>query len=113
MPRRRDFLRYSGGVVAAGLAGVITGASVLAPARAGAAVTPQGATPAAAGPEGHPDPPPAAPLAVRGPYVSTWLPATVSPATWQEFWQGHTTAMGGIPASMASPTCSWAMRESF
>jgi hypothetical protein len=98
MPRRRDFLRYSGGVVAAGgLAGLITGAGVLAPARAGAAVTPQGATPAAAGNlKATPIRPPAAPLAVRGPYVSTWLPATVSPATWQEFWQGHTTAMAGI-----------------
>ena len=62
-----------------------------------AAVIPQGATAAAAGNLGAtPIRPPAAPLAVRGPYVSTWLPATVSPATWQEFWQGHTTAMGGI-----------------
>jgi hypothetical protein len=98
MPRRRDFLRYSGGVVAAGgLAGVVTGVGGLAPPRADAAVTPQGATAAAAGNLGAtPIRPPAAPLAVRGPYVSTWLPATVSPATWQEFWQGHTTAMGGI-----------------
>ena len=98
MPRRRDFLRYSGGVVAAGgLAGVVTGVGGLAPPRADAAVVPQGATAAAAGNLGAtPIRPPAAPLAVRGPYVSTWLPATVSPATWQEFWQGHTTAMGGI-----------------
>jgi Domain of unknown function (DUF5127)/Domain of unknown function (DUF4965)/Domain of unknown function (DUF1793) len=33
---------------------------------------------------------------VRGPYLSTWLPATVLPGTWQQFWSGHTTAMGGI-----------------
>ena len=98
MPRRRDFLRYSGGVaVAGGLAGVITGVGGPAPARADAAVIPQGATAAAAGNlAATPIRPPAAPLAVRGPYVSTWLPATVSPGTWQEFWQGHTTAMGGI-----------------
>jgi hypothetical protein len=36
------------------------------------------------------------PLAVRGPYLSTWLPATTLPGTWQQFWTGHTTAMGGI-----------------
>ncbi len=98
MPRRRDFLRYSGGVVAAGgLAGIVTGVGGLVSPRADAAVVPQGATAAAAGNLGAtPIRPPAAPLAVRGPYVSTWLPATVSPATWQEFWQGHTTAMGGI-----------------
>ena len=97
MPRRRDFLRYSGGVAAAGgLAGVITGAGALTPARAGAAVTAQGTTAAAGNLAATPIRPPAAPLAVRGPYLSTWLPATVSPATWQEFWQGHTTAMAGI-----------------
>ena len=98
MPRRRDFLRYSGGVVAAGgLAGIVTGVGGLVSPRADAAVVPQGATAAAAGNlAATPIRPPAAPLAVRGPYVSTWLPATVSPATWQEFWQGHTTAMGGI-----------------
>ena len=33
---------------------------------------------------------------MRGPYLSTWLPATTLPGTWQQFWRGHTTAMGGI-----------------
>jgi hypothetical protein len=33
---------------------------------------------------------------VRGPHLSTWLPATTLPGTWQQFWQGHTTAMGSI-----------------
>jgi len=97
-PGRRDFLRFSGGIAAVGgLAGTITGTGVLAPASAGAAVTPHGDTAAATGNlAATPIRPPAAPLAVRGPYLSTWLPATVSPGTWQEFWQGHTTAMGGI-----------------
>ena len=28
--------------------------------------------------------------------MSTWLPSTALPGTWQQFWQGHTTAMGGL-----------------
>jgi hypothetical protein len=102
--RRRDFLRYSGGAAAVGgLAGV------LSPGAAGAATSQAGraaATPAATPPGGYaaargtlaatPIRPPAAPLAVRGPYVSTWLPATALPATWPQFWAGHTTAMGGL-----------------
>jgi hypothetical protein len=108
-PRRRDFLRYSGGAAAVGgLAGVFTGAGVLSPATAGAATdrasvagqpaaTPSAGYAAANGTlAATPIRPPAAPLAVRNPYVSTWLPATALPATWPQFWQGHTTAMGGI-----------------
>jgi hypothetical protein len=97
-PGRRDFLRFSGGVAAVGgLAGTIAGTGVLAPASADAAVMSRSDTAAATGSlAATPIRPPAAPLAVRGPYLSTWLPATVSPGTWPEFWQGHTTAMGGI-----------------
>ena len=40
--------------------------------------------------------PPAAPLIVRSPYLSTWQRSTVSPGTWQTFWNGDTTAMAGI-----------------
>jgi hypothetical protein len=96
--RRRDFLKYSGGTAAAGgLAGVLTASGALSPASGDAATTPQPGTAAANGTlAATPIRPPAAPLVVRGPYVSTWLPATASPATWQQFWQGHTTAMGGI-----------------
>jgi hypothetical protein len=102
-PRRRDFLRYSGGAAAA--AGALAGAGLLSPDPARAATTRAGqaaATPSAgyAAADGTlaatPIRPPAPPLAVRNPYVSTWLPATVLPATWPEFWAGHTTAMGGI-----------------
>src|SRR5450755_3003931 len=113
-PRRRDFLRYSGGAVAAGgLAGAITGSGLLTPAAARAATISRTATggPARAGATAAPAAgyaaadgsltatpirPPAAPLAVRGPYVSTWLPSTALPGTWPEFWPGHTTAMGGL-----------------
>src|ERR1700760_2065494 len=101
--RRREFLRWSGGAAAG-----VAGAGLFAPSAAGAATTRAGdtgraaATPAAgyAAADGTlaatPIRPPAAPLAVRSPYVSTWLPATALPATWPEFWPGHTTAMGGI-----------------
>jgi hypothetical protein len=97
-PDRRDFLRYWGGLTAAGgmtAAGVFTGTGLLSPGTAQAAETNEAA--AADGTlAATPIRPPAAPLAVRGPYLSTWLPATALPGTWQEFWQGHTTAMTGI-----------------
>jgi hypothetical protein len=96
-PRRRDFLRYSGGVAAAsGLAGAIAGAGLAAPAAA--ATTTAAVSEAAANGNltATPIQPPAAPLAVRGPYLSTWLPSSTLSGTWQQFWQGHTTAIGGI-----------------
>ncbi len=44
----------------------------------------------------HPIRPPAVPLAVRGPYVSTWLPGTTLPGTWPTFWNGRRTQLAGI-----------------
>jgi len=100
-PRRRDFLRYSGAAAAAG--GLVgTGALRAAPASAGtsvrgaAAESAAGRAPAPAGLAADPIRPPAAPLAVRSPYLSTWLPATTLPGTWQQFWTGHVTAMAGL-----------------
>jgi hypothetical protein len=101
-PRRRDFLRVSGAAVGGGLAG--TGLLAAAgPARAAAgparaaAISPRQEAGQEAGTlAAVPVRAPAAPLAVRCPYLSTWLPATALPATWQQFWQGHTTAIGGI-----------------
>src|ERR1700691_1621123 len=94
--RRRDFLRYSGAAVGGG----IVGAGLLAQAAQPAQAAQVSATTAAVAADGTltatPIRPPAAALAVRGPYLSTWLPATVLPGTWQEFWAGHTTAVGGI-----------------
>lgn len=40
--------------------------------------------------------PPAVPLAVRSPYLSTWMPADSLAGTWPTFWTGHVTAMAGI-----------------
>ncbi len=117
-PRRRDFLRYSGGVAAAG---GLAGSGLLAPAAAqattadasgtsastasastdgaaaeGAAAPSAGFAAASGNLAASPIRPPAAPLAVRGPYLSTWLPSTTLPGTWPQFWTGHITAMGGI-----------------
>src|SRR5580693_8150633 len=110
-PRRRDFLRYSGAVAGGGIIGAGLLAQAAQPAEAaqlGAAGSAAAAGSVASGSvaagsaaadgtlTATPIRPPAAALAVRGPYLSTWLPATALPATWQEFWAGHTTAMGGI-----------------
>jgi Domain of unknown function (DUF5127)/Domain of unknown function (DUF4965)/Domain of unknown function (DUF1793)/Domain of unknown function (DUF4964) len=102
-PDRRHFLRYAGGLTAAGsMVGVFTGAGLLSEQTAQAATTDKATTDKAdeAAADGTlaatPIRPPAAALAVRGPYLSTWLPATALPGTWQQFWQGHTTAMTGI-----------------
>jgi hypothetical protein len=111
-PARRAFLRYSGVAAAAGgVAGAAARAGLRAPARrplperGGAAGPPEAQLTAAFSPAQAPAPagltatpirPPAAPLAVRSPYLSTWLPATTLPGTWQQFWTGHVTAMGGI-----------------
>ncbi|MFI5916202.1 glutaminase domain-containing protein [Dactylosporangium sp. NPDC051541] len=40
--------------------------------------------------------PPATPLAVRSPYLSTWLRADNLPGNWPTFWAGAVTAMTGI-----------------
>jgi len=40
--------------------------------------------------------PPATPLIVRSPYLSTWQPADNLPGTWSSFWTGHITALCGI-----------------
>ncbi|GCE09241.1 glutaminase domain-containing protein [Dictyobacter aurantiacus] len=40
--------------------------------------------------------PPATPLVVRSPYVSTWLAADTLPGTWPTFWTGAIKAMTGM-----------------
>ncbi len=96
---RRDLLRWS---AFAGLSAV--SAAVLPYRSADAQPTGHTATSTAAS-NGEPAPttlnatpirPPAVPLAVRQPYLSVWLPATLLPGTWPQFWQGSTTEMAGI-----------------
>jgi hypothetical protein len=88
---RRRFLQVSGAAAAA-LGGLATARTATASA------TTAGARSAAARPDLKTTPirPPAAPLIVRSPYLSTWQTSTVSPGTWQTFWNGDTTAMAGI-----------------
>ncbi|MGI5241747.1 glutaminase domain-containing protein [Dactylosporangium sp. CA-139066] len=82
-PSRRDVLRLA---ALGGLAGSALGPFALAPSPA-----------AAAGPSTFsPIRPPATPLAVRSPYLSTWLRADNLPGSWPTFWAGAVTAITGI-----------------
>jgi len=94
---RRRFLQVSGAAMAAlggGLATARTAAARATQARPATA----GARSAAAGSSVKTTPirPPATPLIVRSPYLSTWQSSTESAGTWQTFWNGDTTAMAGL-----------------
>lgn len=103
---RRRFLQATGAAAAAGsLAGAIylTTQPQTPPAvpakRTGSIPTPgkdSSTTPIGPRLNAFPIRPPAVPLVVRQPYLSTWLQATAMPGTWQTFWTGHPTAMAGI-----------------
>jgi hypothetical protein len=94
MASRRHLLQL-GTIAGAGLA-----AAPLMPGEAQAA-----AAQSAAGksPVDIPVRPPAVPLAVRSPYLSTWLAADNLPGTWPTFWTGRITAMTGIATIDGSP----------
>ncbi|GAA3303111.1 hypothetical protein GCM10020218_099920 [Dactylosporangium vinaceum] len=77
-PTRRDLFRL------AALGGV-AGSLILTQAQAAHAAT-----------TFSPIRPPATPLAVRSPYLSTWLRADTLPGNWPTFWAGAVTAMTGI-----------------
>jgi hypothetical protein len=47
--------------------------------------------------------PPAVPLVVKSPYLSTWLAADNLAGTWPTFWTGRITAMTGIATIDGSP----------
>jgi glutaminase A-like protein/uncharacterized protein DUF5127/ricin-type beta-trefoil lectin protein/uncharacterized protein DUF4964 len=47
--------------------------------------------------------PPATPLAVRSPYLTTWLAGDTLPGTWPTFWNGHITALCGIARIDGAP----------
>jgi hypothetical protein len=75
-------------------------------AGAGLAAAPLLPTPAeAAGksPVDSPVRPPAVPLVVRSPYLSTWLAADNLPGTWPTFWTGRITAMAGLATIDGTP----------
>ena len=94
---RRQLLLWSGVMTAAAATGGLLGtgtAQAAAPASGPAAA---GATPVApAASTFSPLRPPAVPLAVRSPYLSTWVPADNLAGTWAGFWTGRTTALCGL-----------------
>lgn len=93
-PGRRRFLQLSGVAGAGAVAAAM-------PTTAEAATTsphPAGRTGglSTALPAVNPIRPEAIPLAVRSPYLSTWLETDNLPGTWPSFWTGRITAMAGI-----------------
>jgi Domain of unknown function (DUF5127)/Domain of unknown function (DUF4965)/Domain of unknown function (DUF1793)/Domain of unknown function (DUF4964) len=89
---RRRFLQISGAALAA------LGGGLAVTRTAAARATRAGARSAAARSDLRTTPirPPAVPLIVRSPYLSTWQSSTVSPGTWQTCWNGDITPMAGI-----------------
>ncbi|WP_265934310.1 glutaminase domain-containing protein, partial [Actinacidiphila acididurans] len=93
-PARRDLLLWTGALTAAAATGGLLGAGPAAAAQAAQAGAAGTATPAAS--TFSPLRPPAVPLAVRSPYLSTWVPADNLAGTWSTFWTGHVTALCGL-----------------
>ncbi len=91
---RRDLLRW-GGVAAAGALGVL-GLDGTAAHAAPASVQ-------AVAPTFTPLRPPATPLAVRSPYLTTWLAGDNLAGTWPTFWNGRITALAGIARIDGTP----------
>jgi hypothetical protein len=78
--------------------GAIAGAGLaVAPPAPASAATARAAT------TDSPVRPPAVPLVVRSPYLSTWLAADNLPGTWPTFWTGRITAMTGIATIDGTP----------
>jgi hypothetical protein len=98
-PSRRDLLRWSGfTAVVAGTAWLPAATADAAPHRsvpAGRHTVPAGTF--------SPLRPPATPLAVRSPYLTTWLAGDTLPGTWPTFWNGHVTALCGIARIDGTP----------
>ncbi len=70
---------------------------------AGATLLPDGIAHAATATTFSPLRPPATPLAVRSPYLTTWLAGDTLPGTWPTFWNGHITALCGIARIDGTP----------
>jgi hypothetical protein len=89
---RRRFLQVSGAAAAA-LGGGLATARAARARTAGAAA---GSMAVRSNLTAAPIRPPAVPLIVRSPYLSSWQVSTVSPGTWPTFWNGDTTGLAGI-----------------
>ncbi len=99
-PGRRDLLKWTGALTAAAATGGwFTAGPAAAASPAGLPVSAADATSAAspaAASTFAPLRPPAVPLAVRSPYLSTWVAADNLAGTWSSFWNGHVTALCGL-----------------
>jgi hypothetical protein len=106
---RRRFLKAAG---ATALGSSLTRFGRLG-ARSALAASGTTASPAAAGTSGSvlvggaSVRPPSVPLAVRSPYLSTWLPATVLTSTTTQFWHGDTRGFVGL-VKIDGKLYSWA-----
>ncbi len=111
MVDRRRFLQVSGATMAAAGSAMATAAPASAESHAARALAPRpghgsrpkiaepGAGQAVVSPQNLPATPirpPATPLIVRSPYLSTWQASTVAAGTWETFWDGDVTAIAGI-----------------
>ena len=92
---RRDLLRWVGGAAV-----VAAGASPAAFWSPGVAYA---ASPTATAGTFNPLRPPATPLIVRSPYLTTWQAADNLAGTWASFWNGHITALCGIARIDGTP----------
>ncbi|WP_199512975.1 glutaminase family protein [Nucisporomicrobium flavum] len=101
MASRRRLLQL-GGTAGAGLAlGPVLSSATPAAAASPVAAGASGA--AGAGRRAAAIRPPAVPLAVRSPYLSTWLAADNLPGSWPAFWTGRVTAMTGLATVDGTP----------
>src|SRR5438105_2200089 len=90
-PTRRAFLGWAGAL------GAVAGADLTLP-QAALAAPDRSSPPACSVGSSVFDPirPPATPLAVRSPYLNTWMAADSIVGVWPTFWTGRVTAMTGI-----------------
>jgi Domain of unknown function (DUF5127)/Domain of unknown function (DUF4965)/Domain of unknown function (DUF1793)/Domain of unknown function (DUF4964) len=100
---RRDLLRYTGAASLALATLPVLTSTATAAGQPAAPISPS--APGVEAPDAvhpmvastfHPIRPPATPLAVRSPYLSSWLAADTLPGSWATFWTGHVTAMTGL-----------------
>jgi hypothetical protein len=92
---RRDLLHWSGAAAAGLMVGL--GGPLAQPVYAATPST------AAAASTFSPLRPPATPLAVRSPYLTTWLAGDNLAGTWPTFWNGRVTALCGIARIDGTP----------
>jgi hypothetical protein len=103
MPNRRTFLKAAGATgAAASSAGLLAGLLGAQPASAATSAASSAVLLGGAAVR-----PPSVPLAVRSPYLSTWLPATDLTSTAPQFWYGGARGFAGL-VSIDGQIYAWA-----